>query len=72
MESFGVIRASKLFNKENKLSLIVKSVMDFTNEEKADEKNGEPVKYLAAYMSYLCVRVLIPYVVDFYKKEIKK
>ncbi len=72
MESYGVIRAAKLFNKGNKLSLIVKSVMDFTNEEKADEKNGEPVKNLAAYMSYLCVRVLIPYVVDFYKREIKK
>lgn len=72
MESYGVMRATNFFNYPHKLSLIVKSVMDFTNEKKVDEINGEPIKNLAAYMSYLCVRVLIPYVSEFYITEFKK
>jgi nucleoside phosphorylase len=72
MESYGVMRATKYLNNSKNLSLVVKSVMDYTDEKKSDSVIGEPVKSIAAYMSYLFVRVLIPYIDDFYKKNILK
>jgi nucleoside phosphorylase len=72
MESYGVMRATKFINNPNNLSLVVKSVMDFTDEHKSDSVIGEPVKSIAAYISYLCVRVLIPYIDKFYKENILK
>ncbi|PWK79723.1 nucleoside phosphorylase [Mucilaginibacter oryzae] len=59
MESLGVIRASNLFASYAQYGLIVKSVMDFTNEHKSDGKKGE-IKYNAAKMSYLCIRGMLP------------
>ncbi len=70
MESYGVMRATKFLNNHNKFSLVVKSVMDYTDEHKADSVAGDPVKSIAAYMSYLCVRVLIPYIAEFYKDNV--
>jgi nucleoside phosphorylase len=70
MESYGVMRATNILNDPTKIGLVVKSVMDYTDKNKKDSENGEPVKEIAAFMSYLCVRVLIPYIDEFYKKEI--
>lgn len=72
MESYGVMRATKYLNNSKNLSLVVKSVMDYTDEKKSDSVIGEPVKSIAAFMSYLCVRVLIPYINEFYKENILK
>lgn len=72
MESYGVMRATKYLNNPKKISLVIKSVMDYTDEHKKDSVNGEPVKSIAAYMSYLCVRVLIPYIDKFYKNNVLK
>lgn len=72
MESYGVMRATKYLNNSKNLSLVVKSVMDYTDEKKSDSVIGEPVKSIAAFMSYLCVRVLIPYIDEFYKENILK
>ncbi len=72
MESYGVMRATKYLNDPKKISLIVKSVMDYTDENKKDSDDGEPIKSIAAYISYLCVRVLILYIDEFYKANILK
>jgi nucleoside phosphorylase len=59
MESLGVIRASNLFHKYGQYGLVVKSVMDYTDVHKNDGEYGE-IKSTASYMSYLCVRALLP------------
>lgn len=71
MESYGVARSVKFCNRKNSLALVVKSVMDYTNSDKADTVAGENVKHNAAYISTLCIRVLIPYVAEFYERHKK-
>ncbi len=71
MESYGVIRALEL-SKSNKYGLIVKSVMDYTDESKKDvAENGEEIKTMAAYMSYICTRALLPHLKSFLIKNRK-
>jgi nucleoside phosphorylase len=64
MESLGVIRAGKLFAKNDEYGLIVKSVMDFTDENKTDGDKGL-IKTNAALISYLCVRAILPLLLEF-------
>lgn len=64
MESYGVIRAVTMLKKES-LCLVVKSVMDYTDEKKKDVIEGEDVKLNAAYMSYICTRALIPHIKEY-------
>jgi len=70
MESYGVMRATKYLNNSKNISLVVKSVMDYTDENKQDSQAGEPIKSIAAKISYLCVRVLIPYIDEYYKENL--
>lgn len=70
MESYGVMRATKYLNNPKNISLVVKSVMDYTDENKKDTVANEPIKSIAAKVSYLCVRVLIPYIDEYYKKNL--
>ena len=70
MEGYGVMRATKYLNNPKNISLVVKSVMDYTDENKKDNLAGEPIKSIAAKVSYLCVRVLIPYIDEYYKKNL--
>ena len=73
MESYGVVRAANL---SNKLSLVVKSVMDYTDSKKNDTQQeeddidkipkGENVKEMASYMSCICIEALIPHLRDFF------
>ena len=68
MESYGLVRAANL---TKKLSLVVKSVMDYTDSKKSDthiQENdkdnipkGENVKQMASYMSFICIQALIPH-----------
>jgi len=61
MESYSVLRAGELMES---YAIVAKSVMDFTNELKSDGQHGE-VKAGAAYVSYLCVRAMMPLLVKF-------
>ena len=65
MESIGVIRAANLFSKHSEYGLVAKSVMDFTDGNKADSLNGVPVKANAAMISYLYIRSAMPLLGDF-------
>lgn len=74
MEGYGLMRASKLVEGE-KLSLIVKSVMDYTDSKKGDVQDeindkdnipkDENIKEMAAYMSFICTRALLPHINNF-------
>ncbi|MEZ2336853.1 hypothetical protein AB6735_14520 [Mucilaginibacter sp. RCC_168] len=68
MESYSILRAGQIIQKSKKYALVVKSVMDFTNEHKSDGPNGS-VKANAAYISYICVRAMMPYLLDFKQKQ---
>lgn len=65
MESYSIGRAYELFKDNNLKTLVVKSVMDYTDTKKGDEFNGVPVKKLAGYMSYLCVRAIMPMLIEY-------
>jgi len=82
MESYGVIRATEFIEKPVKLSIIVKSVMDYTDSKKSDTMGstsisvvnenqkipaGENIKAMAAYMSSICTRALLPHIEEFLK-----
>lgn len=71
MESYGILRIGEVIQKSNRYSLVVKSVMDFTNEYKHDGEHGE-VKSSAAYISYLCIRAMMPMLLEFKNDTIKK
>ncbi|GHT59520.1 hypothetical protein AGMMS50239_06360 [Bacteroidia bacterium] len=72
MESYGLVRAANL---TQKLSLVIKSVMDYTDSNKSDastqiedEDNipeGENVKKMASYMSFICIQALIPHLREY-------
>ncbi len=69
MESYGVLRAAEIFDNPKQYALVVKSVMDYTNEKKSDNSvnidgipQGENIKEIASYISSLCVRALIPHI----------
>ncbi len=84
MESYGFLRTNELLNKKG-LSLIVKSVMDYTDSKKSDTSQfsdvisdnsisedaqlevpeGENIKKMAAYFSSICVRALLPHVLEY-------
>lgn len=70
MESYGLVQTANL---TGNLSLVIKSVMDYTDSKKSDinepEDNedkdnipeGENVKKMASYMSFICIQALIPH-----------
>ena len=64
MESYSVIRAREILRGNGKFSLVVKSVMDFTGKNKNDGSFGE-IKQGASFMSYLCVRAMMPILLEF-------
>jgi nucleoside phosphorylase len=64
MESLGVIRAANIFAKYRNNGLVVKSVMDFTDENKTDGFKGQ-IKTTAAEISYICVRAMMPVLLKF-------
>lgn len=64
MESLSILRASENFQKSGNYSLVVKSVMDYTDDKKSDGIDGS-IKSTAAYISYLCIRSLMPYLLKF-------
>ncbi len=69
MESYGIYRTCTLHNtldrKRPTLPLVVKSVMDYTDENKTDEYKTD-----AAKMSYLCIRAMMPLLCEFHKRRI--
>ncbi len=82
MESYGVIRATEFIDRALKLSVVIKSVMDYTDSKKSDTKiiattsveedidkipAGENIKAMAAYMSSICTRALLPHIEKFIK-----
>lgn len=85
MESYGLMRATKLLGNPSKMSLVVKSVMDYTDSKKGDIKQiaetdsndadidnvppGENIKEMAAYMSSICTRALLPHIELFLKEN---
>lgn len=64
MESYSVLRSGELMQAHGKYSIVAKSVMDFTNEQKNDGQFGE-IKASAAYVSYLCIRAMMPLLLEF-------
>ncbi|RZJ92426.1 MAG: hypothetical protein EOO20_01860 [Chryseobacterium sp.] len=71
MESYSIYRTCKLHNTLDKsmpnLPIVVKSVMDYTDDNKSDEYKSD-----AAKMSYLCVRAMMPLLLEFYNDMQKK
>ncbi len=59
MESFSMGRASELFQVKGMKTLIIKSVMDYTDEKKGDTFNNIPVKKIAGFIAYLCTRAIM-------------
>lgn len=70
MESYGVLRANTLFQNSGHFSLVVKSVMDYTDGHKSDNVDGIEVQETAAYISYLCTRAMMPYLIKFHKNKL--
>jgi nucleoside phosphorylase len=68
MESYSLLRAGELIQKPMHFTVVAKAVMDFTNENKNDGPHGQ-VKTDAAYVSYLCVRAMMPLLLEFYQTE---
>lgn len=64
MESISILRTSENFQEYGKYSIVVKSVMDFTDDKKSDGLNGA-IKTTAAYISYLCIRAIMPILMEF-------
>ncbi len=64
MESLGMMRACNRFAKEGRYGIVVKSVMDFTDMNKKDGDKGA-IKTNAALISYLCVRAIMPMLIEF-------
>jgi nucleoside phosphorylase len=64
MESLSILRVNENFQGAGHYALIVKSVMDFTDDKKSDGENGV-IKSTAAYISYLCIRALMPILSEF-------
>lgn len=67
MESYSLLRAGEVVQKPGRFTIVAKAVMDFTNEYKKDGPNGE-IKSSAAYVSYLCVRAMMPILLEFKSK----
>lgn len=71
MESYGIYRSCSLHNtlkkKIHTLPLVVKSVMDYTDDAKSDEYKAD-----AAKMSYLCIRAMMPLLLEFHEKNQKQ
>lgn len=86
MESYGLFRSAEIL-KKGTLSLLVKSVMDYTDSKKTDSfvnnsfdqestpseeaqsevPKDENIKQMAAFMSSICVRALLPYISEYIK-----
>lgn len=64
MESYSVNRAGNIVQKYGRYSLVVKSVMDYTNTKKEDGPGGS-IKKFAALMSFLCIRAMMPILLEF-------
>jgi nucleoside phosphorylase len=68
MESYSIGRFFELYEHTGLRSLVVKSVMDFTDEQKEIDLQNVDTKHIAGYMSYLCVRALLPLLIEYKEK----
>jgi nucleoside phosphorylase len=64
MESYSINRAGNIVQKYGRYSLVIKSVMDYTDTKKSDGQKGY-VKKFAALMSLVCIRAMMPILLDF-------
>ncbi|MBK8450211.1 MAG: hypothetical protein IPL42_09430 [Saprospiraceae bacterium] len=64
MESYSINRAGNIVQKYGRYSLVVKSVMDYTNTKKEDGVAGH-IKKFAALMSLICIRAMMPILLEF-------
>jgi nucleoside phosphorylase len=72
MESYSIGRLFELHHKTTgRQALVVKSVMDFTDAKKGLDMEHVDTKHIAGYMSYLCVRALLP-LIEEYEKQPEK
>ena len=72
MESYGILRSNTLNQNDGYFSLVIKSVMDFTDGNKADSILGENIKTTAAFVAYLCTRAIMPHLIEFHKNKLWK
>lgn len=72
MESYSIGRAYEIYKELGVRPLIVKSVMDYTDHQKENDLQNIDTKRVAGYMSYLCVRAMLPVLVDFQKGHLTK
>ena len=64
MESYSVNRAGNIAQKYGRYSLVVKSVMDYTESNKTDGPGGS-TKRFASLVSLICIRALMPILLEF-------
>lgn len=64
MESYSINRVGNIAQKYGRFSLVVKSVMDFTDPKKKDGPDGR-IKKFAALMSFICIRAMMPILLEF-------
>lgn len=64
MESYSIARVHEFYGHKIN-TLIVKSVMDFTDGQKADELEGVNVKKIAGLTSYLAIRAMLPIIKEY-------
>lgn len=65
MESYSINRVGNIAQQFGRYSLVVKSVMDFTDPNKTDGAGGQTKKF-AALMSFLCIRAMMPVLKEFH------
>jgi len=64
MESYSIARIGEYYRRFD--TLVVKSVMDYTDTKKEDKGvNGLPYKAIAGTISYLCIRAMLPLIKEF-------
>lgn len=71
MESYSLGRAFELYGDITK-TLVVKSVMDYTDSKKDDKVAALPVKKIAGYISCLCVRAILPMILEYQEQKTKR
>lgn len=64
MESYSINRVGNIAQKYGRFSLVVKSVMDFTDPKKKDGPDGR-IKKFAALMSFVCIRAMMPILLEY-------
>lgn len=68
MESYSIGRLFELYKQRGIKALVVKSVMDFTDEKKGEDLQNVDTKHIAGYISYLCIRSLLPLLAEYHER----